>query len=321
MGHSISFIITVRNEASSVLRATIDGLLETTKHQNRDIVVVDDGSDVPVTCNHPAVLLVRNENPLGVSAARRQGAEITNGNVLVWLDAHMTFAPDWLDQMLIHVDTGSLLCSAAWDYEQSVCYCWGSDIVWSAERNYAKQCYPGFVVRHRTRFTDDGAVEVPMIIGGCTMILRETYKQTGGFSPFFRTYGVEDIDLSIRAWITGLGVKCVTSARVGHLYRSTFPYRVNFDHIEFNQLLMLRTVFEESTVQLLEKAFEPIPIQVRKWFDQVNWLGWRATVQANRRIRDSDFILRFVLEGPWAAALLASLPRTVNKLTKHITYG
>lgn len=133
-----------------------------------------------------------------------------------------------------------------------------------------------------------------MIIGGCKMILRETYEQTGGFSPLFRVYGVEDIDLSMRAWITGLGVKCVTGARVGHLYRSTFPYHVNFDHIEFNQLLMVRTVFEESTVQALEEAFKPIPAQVGEWFEQVNWLSWRATVQANRKMSDTDFILRFL---------------------------
>jgi GT2 family glycosyltransferase len=312
MGYNISFMITARNESPSVLETTIQGLLETTKTRNREIVLIDDGSDVPVRCQRPAVLLVRNEEPLGVSRARRQGAEITNGDVLVWLDAHMTFAPDWLDQMLNHVDTGSLLCSEAWDYEQSVCYCWGSDIIWSDERNYAGQKYPGFVVRHRTRFPGKGAVEVPMIIGACTMILRETYEQTGGFSPLFRTYGVEDIDLSIRAWVTGLGVKCVTGARIGHLYRSTFPYHVNFDHIEFNQLLMVRTVFEESTVQVLEKAFEPIPFQVREWFEQADWLSWRATVQANRRISDTDFILRFLLTGPWASALLASRPKVVT---------
>lgn len=301
MGYNISFIITARNESPTVLQTTIDGLMGTTKRHSREVVLVDDGSEVPVTCEQPAVLLVRNEDPLGTSGARRQGAEIASGDILVWLDAHMTFAPDWLDRMMVHVDSGSLLCSEAWDYEQSICYCWGSDIIWCDERNYGSQCYPGFVVRHRTRFPGEGAVEVPMIIGGCKMILRETYEQTGGFSPLFRVYGVEDIDLSMRAWITGPGVKCVTGARVGHLYRSTFPYHVNFDHIEFNQLLMVRTVFEESTVQVLEEAFKPIPFQVREWFDQVNWLNWRATVQANRKMSDIDFIRRFLPTVPTGA--------------------
>jgi hypothetical protein len=137
----------------------------------------------------------------------------------------------------------------------------------------------------------------------CTMMLRETYEQTGGFSPLFRVYGVEDIDLSMRAWITGLGVKCVTGARVGHQYRSTFPYHVNFDHIEFNQLVMVRTVFEEATVRVLEEPFKPIPAQVAESFEQVNWLSWRATVQANRKISDTDFIRRFLPTVPTGALL------------------
>jgi polypeptide N-acetylgalactosaminyltransferase len=104
MGYNISFIITARNESPSVLQTTIHGLLGTTKRQNREIVLIDDGSEIPVTCQQPAaVLVVRNEDPLGTSGARRQGAEIANGDILVWLDAHMIFAPDWLDKIMVHV--------------------------------------------------------------------------------------------------------------------------------------------------------------------------------------------------------------------------
>jgi len=133
--------------------------LETTKHQNREVVLVDDGSEVPVTCQQPAVLLVRNEDPLGTSGARRHGAEIANRDVFVWLDAHLTFAPSWLDQMMVHVNSGSFLCSEVWDHEQSTCYCRGSDIIWSGERDYWSQCYPGFVPRHRTRFPGEARLK------------------------------------------------------------------------------------------------------------------------------------------------------------------
>ena len=55
------------------------------------------------------VNLIRNPEPIGVSRARRLGASVATGSVLVWLDAHMSFAPDWLDRMLEHVDSGDLL--------------------------------------------------------------------------------------------------------------------------------------------------------------------------------------------------------------------
>lgn len=152
MDYKIAFLITARNESQSVLDTTIDGLLETTKQHPREIIVIDDGSDVPVACISPEVRVIRNPGPIGVSRARRYAASIASGDVLVWLDAHMTFAPDWVDHMLNHVDSGALLCSAFWDYEQTTCYCWGADFLWCGERSYWEGHSVGFQLRPRTQF-------------------------------------------------------------------------------------------------------------------------------------------------------------------------
>ena len=68
-----------------------------------------------------------------VSKARRQGCDVASGAVLVCLDAHMTFDPSWLDRMLAHVESGALLCSAFWNYERTVCHCFGADFTWCAK--------------------------------------------------------------------------------------------------------------------------------------------------------------------------------------------
>ena len=208
----------------------------------------------------------------------------------------MSFAHDWLDHMLTQVDSGALLCSASWNYEQSVCYCWGANFTWCGERDYTTQRYPGFGFQHRTQFPGHDAVEVPMIIGACYMMLRKSYEELGGFSPLFKVWGVDEQDLSVRAWITGLGVKCVTSARVGHLWRPSFPYPVQFEQLEFNQLVMVRIIFEEPTAQALEEFFEPIPVQVQKWLAEVDFSNCRAVVKTHRRLSDAGFFRRFVPE-------------------------
>jgi len=298
MNYKISFLITARNESQPVLEATIDGLLETTARHPREIIVIDDGSDVPIAFMHPEMRVIRNEVPIGVSRSRRHAASLASGDVLVWLDAHLTFAPDWFDHMLTHVDSGALLCSAFWDYELSTCHCWGADFLWCGERDYWKGRYPGFELRHRTKFPGTGAVKVPMIVGACYMTLRSSYEEFGGCSPLFRVYGVDEQDLSARAWITGLGVKCVTGAKVGHLSRSAFPYPVNFEHLEFNQLAMVRTIFEEPTVSILEQCFTPLPEVVEQWLDQTDFSTFREKVQSRRRMSDEEFFRRFVPKAP-----------------------
>ncbi len=298
MERKISFVVTARDEPQPVLERTIDGLIETSRGRSTEIVLVDDGSLIPVALNRPQLLVVRNETPIGVAQSRRYGASLAGGVVLAWVDAHMRFAPDWLDHMLSHVDCGALLCAAWWDYELSRPLCWGADFLWCGERDYKAGRTPGFGFRHRTRFPGDGAVEVPMVIGACYMTLRQSYDRLGGFSPFFRIWGKSEQDLSARAWIMGLGVKCVTGAHVGHLSRSRFPYPVRFADIEFNQVAILRTVFEQPVCQAIEDMMQPLPSEVQNWLSQVDFREWRRLIQSRRQISDAEFFRRFVPGSP-----------------------
>jgi polypeptide N-acetylgalactosaminyltransferase len=294
---TISFIIAVRDEPHELLQATIDGLLRTSDGYPREIVLVDDGSLVPIQIERPDILVVRNSESLGSARSRRIGASFASGNVLSFLDAHMSFAPDWLNKMMAHVDSEALLCSAWWDYELTRCHCWGADFRWCGERDHVSGRCPGFDFRHRTVFPGDGAVNVPMLIGASYMMLRSSYDRIGGFSPFFRTWGRLEQDLSFRAWIVGLGVKCVSEARVGHFSRKKFPYKVCWNDIEFNQMATVRTAFEESTSGRLEQVMQP-PQQVKEWLNQIEFEPWRKSIQSRRVITDRELFERFVRDLP-----------------------
>ena len=133
-----------------------------------------------------------------------------------------------------------------------------------------------------------------MALGACYVVLREGYDRAGGFCPFFHTWGKSEQDISARMWITGLGVKCVTAARVGHLSRSKFPYPVRWADIEFNQVAMVRSVFEEPVAQAIEQMMQPLPKEVETWLAQVNFCAWRQWIQSHRQISDAEFFHRFV---------------------------
>src|ERR1700745_1300072 len=92
----LSFVLPTRDESPEVLRATLDGILATSAGHEREIVVVDDASTAPVSLEHPEVRLVRNNVSVGSAQSRRLGVAITTGDVLVVMDAHMKFAPDWI---------------------------------------------------------------------------------------------------------------------------------------------------------------------------------------------------------------------------------
>lgn len=285
----ISFVITSRDEDAGVLQRTVDGLRATSPAAEREIIVIDDGSLSPIGALGPHVHLVRNAEPVGVSRARRQAMTLTAGDVLVCLDAHMTFDKHWLTRMLDHVGSGALLCAAFCDYERTEVGCYGADFEWVGHRDYASGISPGFRPRHRRSDPGPGAHEVPMILGACYMLLRSSYETLGGFSPLFQVWGVDEQDLSARAWLAGLSVACVADARVGHMTRAVTPYQVAFDHIEYNQLAFLRSVFDHRTLDVLLPAFDPLPAPVPTWLAEADIAGWRAVVQGRRRRSDRDF--------------------------------
>jgi GT2 family glycosyltransferase len=91
------------------------------------------------------------------------------------------------------------------------------------------------------------------------MMLRRTYKRIGGFSPFFGTWDELEQDLSLRARLMGLNVKCVTDAHVGHFTRSKHPYPVCWTNLEFNQVATVRTAFDEPVALAVEQLLHPLP--------------------------------------------------------------
>jgi hypothetical protein len=224
----------------------------------------------------------------------------------------MSFAADWLDKMMSHVESGDLLCSAWWDYQLARPLCWGADIVWCGERDYSNRRSRGFTYRHVTIRPEQGASDVAMVIGACYMMLRESYEQVGGFSPLFRIWGSADMDFSVRCWMARKSVKCITGARVGHPVKPKFQYPVTWEHVEFNQLAMIRTVFEQRTAQALEELFHPLLPGVRTWLAETNFGEWRSFVQSRRRMDDQEFFRRFVSNAPQFLASESKANKTLS---------
>lgn len=49
-------MVATRDESSTVLESTIDGLLSTSTSHSHEIIVVDDGSRIPLSLEQPAVV-------------------------------------------------------------------------------------------------------------------------------------------------------------------------------------------------------------------------------------------------------------------------
>jgi glycosyltransferase involved in cell wall biosynthesis len=279
----VSLVITARNEPANLLATTLDGLRASAAGFDHEILVLDDGSDEPIPPVGPDVRVVRNEQALGVSRSLRRGFELSTGEVFVALDAHLTFEPDWLAEMLAVLDDRTLLCPAALSYDLATPYYCGAQIVWRDDSQ------PGLGYEPRPGRPDDALVEVPMVLGACYMAERNVLEHLGGLNPLLRVWGLLEQDLSLRAWACGLRVASAPRAGVGHHYRETALNPVGEENHAFNRRLVVGSIFEDDIAALLLEHL-PMPARVRAWLDDGAVHEWRRDVQGRRRVGDRELL-------------------------------
>ena len=96
MNDLISIIIPVYNHADALERARAS--IAKQSYANIEVIVVDDGSDVPVTVDADGMTVVRQENA-GAPAARNKGFALSKGAFVIFWDADITAEAEMLEKM------------------------------------------------------------------------------------------------------------------------------------------------------------------------------------------------------------------------------
>lgn len=111
MPSQFTVVITTKNRPD-YLREAIDSVVRQSPHHLAKIVIVDDGSDTPVfqqlAGNKPGICeILRNEQSVGVSAARNQGIDATSTDWLIFLDDDDWLAESFLGEIAAATETAN----------------------------------------------------------------------------------------------------------------------------------------------------------------------------------------------------------------------
>ena len=204
---SVSVVVPARDE-----EATLPALLGSVQRLTtgvREVVVVDDDSGdatAAVARSAGAVVLPAAGRPAGWTGkawACHVGAEASTGDLLLFLDADTTLAPDALDGLLtVHHRHGGLVSVQPFHevvrpYEQL-----------SAYFNVVSLLASGaFTVR-----AGRGQGRRPMAFGPCLMTSRADYERAGGHTAV-RGEILDDVQLAAAYARAGLSVRCAVGGR------------------------------------------------------------------------------------------------------------
>lgn len=230
-----SVIMIFHNEAWSVLLRSVHSILNRSpEHLLKEIILVDDFSDIPkllqplndYMASYPKVRILRATKQEGLIRARMLGAKNATGEVLTFLDAHVECSTGWLEPLLDRIARNSttVVCPVA-------------DVIDSASFSYVaiapKDVYVGgfdwelvfqwhdVPASERNRHKDLAEpLRSPTMIGCMFAIDKAFFETLGMFDPAFDLWGGENLELSFKAWMCGGSLEIVPCSHVGHVFRS-----------------------------------------------------------------------------------------------------
>lgn len=253
-----------------------------TRYPNFDVMLLDngstDGSTMWVQQNFATVHIVSLGNNQGFAAANNVGlrqAITNNTDYVALLNNDTRVDSDWL----------SALVTAA-EQDPQIAICQARQRTWDDQQEIRFRFIPEWAEARQVRLPiapSGPATQVPFA-SGCAMLLRcSALKQIGLFDERYFMY-VEDVDLTLRAWIHGFQAVDVSEAIVYHRMsgssskqgsrqRSFWGYR--------NQLTTLLKLYEIETLRRFAK-----PIS-KRWFCTHNRIALRGTIASLMMVRDT----------------------------------
>ena len=288
-GALFTVVIPTLNEGS-MLAMTVENILSVTTYPQFEVIVVDDGSTDgscdPYRATSKPVRVISGGR-LGIPRARNLGAEHARGHYVLFIDAHCTVSPNWLQRFadaLAAPDVAIVGPTFTRLHESEPRGCGN---VWINHRLESAWLEP---LDLHTPY------EVPITPGGCQAFRRETFMSIGGFETGFTRWGYQDEEICLRAWLRGYRVLVDPDVIVAHYFRDKAGYEVSDRDVLYNFLRMIHMHFSPNRVRRCISALGDYP-GLEEAIDRLyasDVFEQRSKMLSAQRVREDWFFRAFM---------------------------
>ncbi len=248
---TISIIIPVHNEAHR-LEETVRAV-RAAADLPYEVIVVDDLStdgctDFLYSGLYPEVRLVRPAERLGVAGARNCGAREARTPIVLFMDGHCYPEAGFLSRMTLAlrrlgrgIVVPRITVHGSPDAAGFGMTLTGPDLGCTWLSPLGRDPYP-----------------VPLGCGCVQMFYKSWFHQIGQYDAM-RTYGVEDLEISLRSWRLGGPVQVVPGAAVAHYFRAQTTCGVGWTDVIYNNLRMAYLHFSGIRLHRIVQHWDTYP--------------------------------------------------------------
>jgi len=258
---TISVVVIGFNEHAYVER-TIASIKEYT-HQDTlyEIILVDDHSEPALSTSYKQeeykglVKYIHNDERIGLIKSRTIGANMATGDIIVFFDCHVKPKKNWespiiqrINENYRHVVVPAIPILDGDKWEQK-----GTAVGFKMMMDWSL----GF------HWFEDGTDDVPIMSGGLLSISNRWWHESGEYDTGMEQWGSENIEQSLRVWLCGGEITVARESHVLHLFRPTFPYKIDGSKTKKNKDRLLATWFDQYLPYSTKDTME----QLRKKHD------------------------------------------------------
>jgi glycosyltransferase involved in cell wall biosynthesis len=296
MEFTYSVIIPTHNEIRD-LEVTV-AMVWASEPQPHEIIVVDDCGDDGVKHrlrSFGGVKVVKTPERLGPGGAKRFGANMATGDIIVVMDSHMRVPHSWLETVDKTIDRfpESIFCCGCKNFTGDWVGCgatFSQPLTGNRHALFSTQTW-------KNRGNPLEIDRCPSLLGGCYFVPKHVWEALGGLNDCLYGWGYEEHDLSLRAYLTGFDVRRLNNLVLSHRFqRELKEPKKPFvgTHAEYNAMVVAACIFEDG---VFERLFHPFYKQVAPVaallafednLDNIN--TFREFVQNRRVYFDEDLV-------------------------------
>jgi len=232
---SLSIIIPSLNEGYATQK-TVSNIIDTIGLENYEIIVINSGGTEILAIKDLPMVRLYDTPREGAPQARNFGATNASSKFLLFADAHLEFRQNWGNTILNDLENNqtSIITPCVTvmnDYNSRGCGFRWKNI------NMEIEWFPD--VKNELH-------EIPFACGCCMAVEKNTFIQIGQFDSGTRMWSEEDSEICMRTWLLGCSVLCDPSVKVGHNFKTSFPYEVKWMDLNYNKIRFLFSHFNSQ---------------------------------------------------------------------------
>ena len=248
----VSIIIPYHNEGRSFIQECVQGIRSTIDIDNYEIIVVDDGSEIPLKPLSGAKVIRSNQNK-GVGAAFDWGVKEARGDILFIMGSDIRFIKNkWASQLKAEVEKHkwSLICTTCVmldkdnmdiNKRKDTHYCNGATILMYQEK-YKTILEAKWLPRLKDKDVD--SYDIPCALGAFYGITKDWYNHLGGFWGH-RHWGTLEPYISLKSWMFGGGCRVAPRIETGHIFKKKGTHGTPQSSLFFNKMLVATLLFDD----------------------------------------------------------------------------